>query len=122
MRKNPTMHVLTVNGVERCGVEVAGSFGARLQGLLRRDGVSGAMLIKPAASVHTFGMRFAIDVAHLGADLEVLRCTTMVPNRQGRLVWGAKAVLEAEAGQFAAWGVAPGAALALSERIGLIAS
>ena len=49
------------------------------------------MLLQPARSVHTFGMRFAIDVAHVDADMRVLRLTTMAPNRLGRPVWRARA-------------------------------
>ena len=37
-------------------------------GLLGRDGIEGALLLRPARSVHTLGMRFAIDVAFCDAD------------------------------------------------------
>lgn len=89
-------------------VEVAADRRARRRGLLGRDGVSGALLLTPARSVHTFGMRFAIDVAHLDVDGRVLRVTTMAPNRLGRPVVAARSVLEAEAGAFARWGVGVG--------------
>ena len=47
----------------------------RRRGLLGRDGIEGALLIERARSVHTIGMRFPIDVAHLDAEGVVLRIT-----------------------------------------------
>jgi uncharacterized membrane protein (UPF0127 family) len=89
-------------------VEVAETRRARSRGLLGRDGIEGAILLCRARQVHTFGMRFAIDVAHLDGELRVLRTTTMVPNRVGAPVWRARAVIECEAGALARWGVAVG--------------
>lgn len=60
-------------------LEVAASYGARTRGLLGRDGIDGAMLLTPAASVHTFRMRFAIDVAYLDREFGVLAVVTMAP-------------------------------------------
>ena len=54
-------------------LEVAETLSARARGLLGREGVDGAILLRPARSVHTLGMRFAIDVAHLDDSLRVLR-------------------------------------------------
>ena len=96
-------------------VELASTFKSRLKGLLGRDGFEGALLLRPARSVHTLGMRFAIDVAHLDGDLCVLRVTTMRPWRLGRPVPKAHAVLEAEAGAFASWELRPGDVLELRE-------
>jgi uncharacterized protein len=89
-------------------LEIAESWRGRSRGLLGRDGIEGAILLRPARSVHTFRMRFPIDVAHLDAELRVLRTTTMRPNRLGRVVWRARSVLECEAGCLAAWGVEVG--------------
>jgi uncharacterized membrane protein (UPF0127 family) len=89
-------------------VEVADTHRSRSRGLLGRDGIEGALLLRPARSVHTFGMRFPIDVAHLDAELTVLRVTTMPRNRIGRPVLHARAVLESEAGSLARWGVSVG--------------
>ena len=90
-------------------LEVASSARARRRGLLGRDGIDGALLLEPARSVHTVGMRFAIDVAHCDAEMRVLRVTTMAPNRVGLPVPRARTVIEAEAGAFERWGIAPGA-------------
>lgn len=89
-------------------LEVASSPRARCRGLIGRDGIDGALLLEPARSVHTFGMRFVIDVAHCDAEMRVLRVTTMPPNRIGLPVPRARTVIEAEAGAFERWGIAPG--------------
>jgi uncharacterized membrane protein (UPF0127 family) len=89
-------------------LEVADGPKARSKGLLGRDGIEGALLLQPAKTVHTIGMRFAIDVAHLDHDLVVLRTCTMRRWRLGRVVLKASAVLEAEAGTFAHWELKPG--------------
>ena len=79
-----------------------------MRGLLGRDSMNGALLLRPAKSVHTIGMRFSIDVAFVSADLEVLDVVTMVPNRLGRPRWRADGIIEAPAGAFSRWGVAVG--------------
>lgn len=89
-------------------VERATSVAARTRGLLGREGIDGALVLSPASSVHTLGMRFAIDVAHLDADHRVLQTTTMLPHRVGRPVRRSRHVLEAEAGAFARWGLRVG--------------
>ena len=87
---------------------VASSRAERRKGLLGRDGFDGAMLFERAKSVHTLGMRFAIDVAHLDGAGAVLKLTTMPPWRLGMPVVAAKAIVEAEAGSFERWGVGVG--------------
>ncbi len=96
-------------------VEIASTFGTRLKGLLGRDGYEGALLLRPARSVHTLGMRFPIDVAHLDRDLCVVKVATMPPWRIGRPVPRSHAVLEAEAGAFASWELRVGDVLELRE-------
>ena len=103
------------DGQVLASVEVAGTFKTRLKGLLGRDGFEGALLLRPAKSVHTMGMKFAVDVAHLDRELCVLRVTTMRPWRLGRPVPHAHAVLEAEAGAFASWELRAGDVLELRE-------
>lgn len=89
-------------------LEIAASYRARTRGLLGRDGIEGALLLTPASSVHTFRMRFAIDVAHLDRRLRVVAVRTMRPGRLGAIRPRARHVLEAEAGAMAAWGLRPG--------------
>ncbi|WP_446040296.1 DUF192 domain-containing protein [Streptomyces sp. SID1121] len=90
------------------GLEIAASYGARRRGLLGRDGIDGALLITPCGSVHTFRMRFAIDVAYLDRELTVLDVHTLRPGRLPLPRWRARHVLEAEAGAMAGWGLRVG--------------
>ncbi|MGD9484859.1 DUF192 domain-containing protein [Streptomyces sp. TRM70308] len=104
--------LLRLPGGATVPVEVAASLAARTRGLLGRDTVAGALLLTPAASVHTFRMRFPIDVAYLrgdlGGELTVLAVRTMPPGRLGLPRPRARHVLEAAAGALADWDVRPG--------------
>ncbi|MCL6666978.1 MULTISPECIES: DUF192 domain-containing protein [Streptomyces] len=89
-------------------LEIAASYRARTRGLLGRDGVDGAILLSPANSVHTFRMRFPIDVAYLDRGLKVVAVRTMRPGRLGLPRPRSRHVLEAEAGAMAGWGLRVG--------------
>ncbi|WP_069170947.1 DUF192 domain-containing protein [Streptomyces griseus] len=106
--------VLTVGtgaGSREVPLRIAASYGARARGLLGADGVDGALLITPCGSVHTFRMRFAIDVAYLDREFTVLAVRTMRPGRLGLPRPRARHVVEAEAGAMERWGVRPGTRL-----------
>jgi uncharacterized membrane protein (UPF0127 family) len=100
---------LRVDGRDIGSVEVAASGAARRRGLLGRDGIEAAILLTPAASVHTVGMRFPIDVAFLDRRLVVRDVVTMRPGRLGWPRLRARHILETEAGACARWGIRPGA-------------
>ncbi|WP_175408379.1 DUF192 domain-containing protein [Streptomyces sp. TRM64462] len=105
---------LRVAGGGVAALEVAASWRSRARGLLGRDGVEGAVLLTPCSSVHTFRMRFAIDVAYLDRELTVLDVVpAMPPGRLGRPRPRARHVLEAEAGAMERWGVRPGVRLSV---------
>ncbi|WP_317445126.1 DUF192 domain-containing protein [Streptomyces collinus] len=89
-------------------LEIAASYRARTRGLLGRDAVEGAMLLSPAGSVHTFGMRIPIDVAYLDRGLTVIAVRTMPPGRLGLPRPRSRHVLEAAAGAMAGWGMRAG--------------
>ena len=99
---------LVADGRVLASVEIAEAYGSRVKGLLGRDGIEGALLLRPARSVHSFGMRFPIDVAFCDADLRVLRIVALRPHRVTRPRWRARAVIEAELGAFERWGVHQG--------------
>ncbi|WP_073215362.1 MULTISPECIES: DUF192 domain-containing protein [unclassified Streptomyces] len=103
------------SGAEARGVplRIAASYRARTRGLLGRDGIEGALMITPCGSVHTFRMRFPIDVAYLDRKFTVLAVTTMKPGRLGLPRPRARHVVEAEAGAMERWGVRPGVRLEL---------
>ena len=94
-------------------LEVAESFRDRSRGLLGRDGFEGALLIRPAHQVHSFGMRFPIDVAFCTKDLVVVRTLSLRPGRVTRPSLRCCCVIEAEAGAFARWELRPGDVLAV---------
>ena len=81
----------------------------RMKGLLGRSGLEPdeGILLRPAGSVHTFFMRFPIDVVFLDGDLSVLKVVTL-PAWKTAGARGAKVTLELAAGEAARRGVAPG--------------
>ena len=105
-RRSPTF--TTPGRPEPIPLEIAEPRRARRRGLLGRTGVEGALLLTPAGSVHTMGMRFPIDVAHLDRKLRVLSVRTMRPGRVGLPRLRARHILEAEAGAMTTWGLRPG--------------
>jgi uncharacterized membrane protein (UPF0127 family) len=98
---------------ERC--LVAGSPLKRMRGLLGRRGLESGegLLLRPAASVHTFFMRFAIDVVFLSRDGEVLKVADRVPPWRTAAAKGAKAVVELPAGEAGRRGIRVGTAIAI---------
>ncbi len=92
-------------------VEVADTYQSRRKGLLGRDGIDGAIWLRPCRHVHTMGMRFTIDVALVDRDGQVLHVQTMAPRRFSAVKLRCHSVLEAEAGVLEAWGVRPGVQL-----------
>jgi uncharacterized protein len=80
---------------------VAESFRSRLVGLAWRDRprAGAGLLIPRCASVHTFGMRFALDVYFLDADGRLLSLRRRVPPRRVLRCRGAAAVLEVPAAE-----------------------
>jgi uncharacterized membrane protein (UPF0127 family) len=90
-------------------LEVADGVRSRSRGLIGRDSLDGAILLRPALQVHTLRMRFPIDVAFCDRDLRVLACVHgMRPWRLGKPRFGARVVIEAEAGSFERWGLCVG--------------
>src|SRR5262245_13727404 len=84
---------------DRC--DVARSFFARGRGLLGRVGLAAGegLLIYPEWSVHSFFMRFPIDVLFVSKEDRVMAvCAAMAPNRPFAGSWGARYVIELPAG------------------------
>jgi hypothetical protein len=95
---------------------VASSFLARLRGLLGRSSLAEGegLLLRPESSVHTFLMRFPIDVLYLDDENVVVALVeTLPPQRLGPWVRNSRAVLELPAGTIARFGVAIGDRLAI---------
>ena len=96
-------------------LELAEARRARMRGLLGRDHIDGALLIRPGKSVHSFGMQFPIDVAFCDKNMVVLRTVGMRPNRLTRVSLRCNAIIEAEQGAFARWKLEPGQQLEVRE-------
>ena len=77
-------------------IRVATSFGARLLGLalLAPPAAPVALLLPRTRSVHTAGMRFALDLEWLDRHGRVVRVDRAVPPFRLRMCRGAAAVVE----------------------------
>jgi uncharacterized membrane protein (UPF0127 family) len=100
---------------QRCAV--ADRFWPRFRGLQLRPRLEAdeGLLLRPCGSVHTFFMRFPIDVVFLDDDLRVLSVRPGVRPWRAAAHRGAKAVLELPEGAAAAAGLLPGVRLLASE-------
>ena len=99
------------DGTVLASLERADSFRRRTIGLIGRPDFDGALLLERTKSVHTFGMKFPIDVAFCDKDLKIIRVITMNQRRVSKLHLGARCAIETEAGRFRHWRVGPGAQL-----------
>ncbi len=96
--------------------ETADTPTSRTQGLLGRDSLAPGhgLILDPCRLIHTFFMRFAIDVVFVDGRQRVTRVARDV--RPFRFAWGgwsARLTLELPAGTLARVPVAPGAQLRL---------
>jgi uncharacterized membrane protein (UPF0127 family) len=93
---------------ERC--RVAHTMWSRMRGLLGKRGLESGegLLIRPAPSIHTFFMRFPIDVVFLSRQGEVLKVAERVPPWRARSCRHSYAVLELAAGEAERRGIAVG--------------
>ena len=82
-------------------LELALDSRARTRGLLGRDGLpdGAGLVIAPSQGVHTFGMRFPIDIVFVRRDGRVVRCRSTVPARRVAVWLTAFAVIELPAGR-----------------------
>jgi uncharacterized membrane protein (UPF0127 family) len=85
---------------------------ARMRGLIgEKDLAPGRGMLLGGGQVHTFGMRFPIDVVYLSAAGQVLKVASLNPGRFGPPVRRARWVLELPAGDAERLGISPGTAL-----------
>jgi uncharacterized membrane protein (UPF0127 family) len=108
--------ILRSDGRTVCIAAVADTPLTRLRGLLGRASLAAGegMFIKPAPSIHTLFMRFAIDAVFVDGDLRVVGVEAAL--RPWRVAGrrGARAVLELPAGAAAAAGVRVGERLTVA--------
>jgi len=81
-------------------LHVARRYGERRRGLAKMEPMppDHALHIVRTNSVHTFGMRFALDLVWLGRGGRVVRIDTNVPARRMKTCIRARSVIEARAG------------------------
>lgn len=102
---------LIVDGVDVAPLRCATSSWQKMKGLLGHSAIDGAMFFKDVPSVHTFFMRFAIDVAFVDSDLLARHVQTMKPFRISGKHRHIRHVLEAQAGAFETWNLHVGSTL-----------
>jgi uncharacterized membrane protein (UPF0127 family) len=81
-------------------VEGAFDSQSRRRGLLGRTSFpeGSAVIIAPSSAVHTFGMKFPIDVVFVSRDGRVLQINASVPPFRIAVAWRAFAAIELPAG------------------------
>jgi uncharacterized membrane protein (UPF0127 family) len=96
-------------------VEPAFDSERRRRGLLGREGLpdGAALIIAPSNAVHTFFMKFQIDVIFVRRDGRVLKVRQDMPARRVAAALTAFAVIETAAGGAGRAGVQPGDRIAL---------
>lgn len=100
---------------ERC--VVADRPWGRMRGLLGRSDLprGEGILLRPARSVHTFFMRFAIDVVFLDENDVVVEVTSNLQPWRAAGSKAARSVVELRAGEAEARGLVVGATMALAD-------
>ena len=122
--KNPRQSFALVN--ERTGVSVAERLlpafdsETRRTGLLAHDSLPAgtAMIIAPTNAIHTFFMRFALDVLFVDKSGVVLKARAGLGPWRMSAAWRAHAVIELPAGSLERSPVLPGDRVALVESRG----
>ena len=115
MRAEPGYRNLTRGTELASRILVADRWWERLRGLIGQPPLQRGVgvLLQPCRSVHTWGMRFAIDVLFLDREERVVALyPALPPRRLTRWHRRAHAALELPAGALAASGTRPGDLLA----------
>ena len=104
LRNRRTQQVLSA------ALETAFDSESRKRGLLGREGLpaGAALVIAPCPSVHTFFMKFPIDVIFVAKDGRVVKVCEREPAWRIAIGWGAFAVVEMAAGSVATCPVSRG--------------
>ena len=120
--KNASFTLIREDGVvvcDSCGI--AATFRTRLRGLLGRRGLGPGegLLIRPTNSIHTFFMRFAIDVVFLDRGGVVVKLVSNLRPWRVAFATRGRDALELGAGEAAARGIRLGDRLALRTALAL---
>jgi uncharacterized membrane protein (UPF0127 family) len=96
------------DGQVLAAADLAGSFVERARGLIAKKTYDGVMILPRTRSVHSFGVRFPLDVAFLDKEMKVLAMVRLARWRITMPRLRANQVLEAKAGSFDRWGLGLG--------------
>jgi uncharacterized protein len=90
--------------------DIADTSAKRRTGLLKHTGLDAGegLWIAPCEGVHTFGMKFAIDVLFLSKKKKILKVRPNMVRRRMAISFRAHSVLELPAGTIEATGTAKG--------------
>lgn len=107
------LYIHQINGSKRHllnNLLIADSFVKRMIGLLGNDVLdeSSGLLITPCNLIHTFGMKFKIDVIFLDKNRRILNCRTNVPKNRVHGQLNAKHTMELSAGSVDRFGLRKG--------------
>jgi uncharacterized protein len=117
-KPRPTVTLTRPDGevvCERCSVAATAS--SRLKGLLGHSGLERGegLLLRPASSIHTFFMRFPIDVVFLDRELGVRKVVPELGPWKLAFARGARSALELAPGEAERRGIAAGQRLLIRE-------
>ena len=91
------------NGRVLASASIASTRRAKRRGLIGQRSINTALVLEDCHWIHTIGVRCPIDVAYLASDGLVLKMQRISPLRVPRPVFGARTVIEAQAGSFERW-------------------
>jgi uncharacterized membrane protein (UPF0127 family) len=91
-------------------IDVADTSATRVKGLLGRDGLEPGegLWIVPCEAIHTFRMRFPIDIVFVSRKKQVTKVVSGLKPSRMALSWRARSVVELPAGRAAATRTEPG--------------
>src|SRR5687768_12580584 len=106
----PRLALYTAGGTRLVASELESAFdsASRKRGLLGRTGLAAghALIIAPCNGVHTFGMRFPIDIIYAARDGRVVKLTPNLVRNRISLAPRAFATIEMATGSIAKAGLA----------------
>jgi hypothetical protein len=104
MKNKKLISIMTMeNDIILENVVIADSFFSRLRGLMGKSEIdeNEGLLIRPCNSVHTFFMKFNLDIVFIDKNFVILEiCSDLAPNRITKIYKDSKFVIEGKKGSF----------------------
>ncbi|NLZ27935.1 MAG: DUF192 domain-containing protein [Firmicutes bacterium] len=107
------------DGTRLAKIIPARTFFQRLRGLMftKELPAGKALMITPCRGIHTFFMRYPVDILFLDRNFKVVEtCPALKPNRLSPIIKEARHVLEFPSGTMARLGLGPGVQLKINGR------